>query len=482
MRGNISNKKQKPTMSTMLRRLICVILVPMSIVITVLIGILCWNSFQYRTILQNVTAASAFNQDFKSDVDLKMFYYVSDSAYADGKPIEEVESARELAESLLKQTTEKESIDSIESVRDLCITLETRMEEVDDAETYDEGMTQLENNIYILTDLIQTYMYDYLYYESVHLSELQDEISVQVQYIIGITVTVFVLVVFMIMFYVAKTTETITSPLTQLAERVKDITKGDFEPKTPVEASQEEMQTLSDGFEEMVGKLNTLIQENKRAERRKRHAELELLQAQINPHFLYNTLDTIIWLIEADKKDESVKMVSDLSDFFRFCLSRGKDIISLEQEEKHVLSYLAIQKTRYQDRMDYQVNIPESLYQYSVPKLTLQPLVENSIYHGIKLQREKGSITVEAVDLQDKIELIVKDNGAGMSEERLLEMRRAIDNGEKIGFGLRTVHERVQLLFGEEYGLTISSTDGVGTTIAVVIPKQKYDEKGIINV
>ena len=167
MRGNISNKKQKPTMSTMLRRLICVILVPMSIVITVLIGILCWNSFQYRTILQNVTAASAFNQDFKSDVDLKMFYYVSDSAYADGKPIEEVESARELAESLLKQTTEKDSIDSIESVRDLCITLETRMEEVDDAETYDEGMTQLENNIYILTDLIQTYMYDYLYYESV---------------------------------------------------------------------------------------------------------------------------------------------------------------------------------------------------------------------------------------------------------------------------------------------------------------------------
>ena len=263
---------------------------------------------------------------------------------------------------------------------------------------------------------------------------------------------------------------------------MKDITKGDFEPKTPVEASQEEMQTLSDGFEEMVGKLNTLIQENKQAERRKRHAELELLQAHINPHFLYNTLDTIIWLIEADKKDESVKMVSDLSDFFRFCLSRGKDIISLEQEEKHVLSYLAIQKTRYQDRMDYQVNIPESLYQYSVPKLTLQPLVENSIYHGIKLQREKGSITVEAVDLQDKIELIVKDNGAGMSEERLLEMRRAIDNGEKIGFGLRTVHERVQLLFGEEYGLTISSTDGVGTTIAVVIPKQKYDEKGIINV
>ena len=482
MSGEVTNKKQKPSMSIMLRRLIVVIFVPMSIVIAVLIGLLCWNSFQYRTILQNVTAASAFNQDFKSDVDLKMFYYVSDSAYADGKPTEEVEKARELAERLLEQTTEKDSIDSIESVRDLCITLETRMEEVDNAETYDEGMTQLENNIYILTDLIQTYMYDYLYYESVHLSELQEEITTQVEYILIGTVAVFVIVVFLIIFYVAKTTEAITSPLTKLAGRVNDITNGDFEPKTPVDAAQAEIQTLSDGFEEMVGKLNTLIQENKRAERRKRHAELELLQAQINPHFLYNTLDTIIWLIEADKKEESIKMVSDLSDFFRFCLSRGKDIISLQEEEKHVLSYLAIQKTRYQDRMDYQVNIPESLYGYSVPKLTLQPLVENSIYHGIKLQREKGSIKVEAVDLDDRIELVVKDNGAGMTEERLQEMRAAIVNGEKIGFGLRTVHERMQLLFGEEYGLTISSTEGVGTTITVVIPKQKHDEKGIINV
>ncbi len=482
MRTAIISKRQKSTMSGMLKRLIAVILVPMSIVIAILIGILCWYSFQYQTILQNVSSASAFNQDFKNVVDLKMFYYVSDSAYADGKPVNEVESARELAEQLLKQTDQKESIDAIESVRDLCLTLELRMEEIDNAETYEEGMTQLENNIYILTDLIQTYMYDYLYYESVHLNQLQAEITKQIEYISVAVILLFVIVVIFIIAYVSKMTEAITSPLTKLAERVGDITKGDFEPKEPVEASQIEIQTLSNGFEKMVGKLNSLIQENKRAERRKRHAELELLQAQINPHFLYNTLDTIIWLIEADKKEESINMVSALSDFFRFCLSRGKDIITLQEEEKHVLSYLAIQKTRYQDRMDYEVNIPESLYSYAIPKLTLQPLVENSIYHGIKLQREKGTIKVEAVDLGDKIELIVKDNGAGMTEERLKEMRSVIVNGEKVGFGLRTVHERMQLLFGEEYGLTISSTEGVGTTITAVIPKQKQDERGIINV
>ena len=467
--------KQKPTMSTLLHRLIAVIFVPMSIVIAILIGILCWYSFQYRTLLQNVTAASAFNQNFKNDIDLKMFYYVSDSAYADGKPIEEVESARSLAEQLLEQTTQKDSIDAIESVRNLCITLETRMEEIDNAESYDEGMTQLENNIYILTDLIQTYMYDYLYYESVHLSHLQAEITQHIEYIILTLVVLFVIVIVFIIVYVSHMTEAITSPLTKLTGRVEDITKGDFEKKEPIDAAEDEIQKLSVGFEDMVGQLNELIQENKRAERRKRHAELELLQAQINPHFLYNTLDTIIWLIEADKKQESVQMVSALSDFFRFCLSRGRDIISLQEEEKHVLSYLSIQKTRYQDRMDYEVHIPESLYDYAIPKLTLQPLVENSIYHGIKLQREKGIISVTAMDLGDKIELIVKDNGAGMSEERLEEMRKAIESGEKIGFGLRTVHERMQLLFGEEYGLTISSTEGVGTTITAVIPKQQYE-------
>ena len=463
--------KRKSNMSTMLARLITVIFIPMSIVITILIGILCWYAYQYHTILHNVTSASAFNQDFKNEVDLKMFYYVSDSAYSVGKPIDEVENARLLAEELLKKTTDKKSIESIKSVRNLCLTLEQRMDEIDSAGSYDESMSQLDNNIYILTDLIQTYMYDYLYHESVHLSLLQEELTAQLQYMIYAALGLFIIMVIFVAIYTSHITERITSPIAKLSKRVGDIKNGDFEEKQPVEADAIEIQTLSDGFEEMVGQLNNLIQENKQAERRKRHAELELLQAQINPHFLYNTLDTIIWLIEADKKQDSINMVSALSDFFRFCLSRGKDIITLEEEQKHILSYLSIQKIRYQDRMDYEVNIPDSLYPYSIPKLTLQPLVENSIYHGIKLQREKGSIKVEAIDMGDKIELTVKDNGAGMTEERLKEMRKVIINGEKVGFGLRTVHERMQLLYGEEYGLSISSTEGVGTTITAVIPK-----------
>ena len=465
------------TMRARLRRLVIVIMVPMIVLVATLIGLLMWYIQQYETLLDNVTSASAFNQDFKNDVDLKMFYYVSDSAYSEGIPYEEVASARELAEQLLQQSTEKKSIEAIESVRDLCKTLELRMQDIDDTASYDDRMMQLENNIYILTDLIQTYMYNYLYYESVHLNLLQQEIYRQVTLLMIVLGIVSVALVLLVVAYSRRITNNITEPLTSLSKRVDDITSGDFTPRKPIEASEVEIQALSDGLENMAGQLNTLIAENKRVERRKRHAELELLQAQINPHFLYNTLDTIIWLIESDAKEKSINMVSSLSDFFRSSLSRGQDTITLAEEQKHVLAYLQIQSTRYQDRMDYEISIPDSLLEYVLPKLTLQPLVENSIYHGIKLQREKGFVKVSGVDLGDTIELRVVDNGAGMSEERLWELKNAMTSGDKVGFGLRTVHQRLQLMFGEEYGLTLQSTEGVGTTIIATIPKQRKENR-----
>lgn len=471
--GKKTNSSNKIPMRARLNKLVLVIIIPMVIAFMIVIGLLLVYTMQYKSILRNVTAASAFNQDFKSDVDLKMFYFVSESAYADGMPLDEVNAARTLAEELSKNTTEKKSLEAIESVTSLCNTLEQRMADIEACDTYDERMQQLETNIYILTDLIQTYMYNYLYYESVHLNALQSAIVYQVSGILVILSVVIVVLLVGLSLYARSITNKITEPITQLTQRVEDISQGDFEAKTPIEASEVEIQTLSDGFENMVSRLNDLIDENHQAERRKRHAELELLQAQINPHFLYNTLDTIVWLIESDEKQKSVDMVLNLSDFFRSSLSRGQDIIKLSEEQKHVLAYLEIQKTRYRDRMDYDINIPESLYEYMIPKLTLQPLVENSIYHGIKMQREKGQISIFAMEIGDNIEIKVVDNGAGMSEERLSELRAAIDHGEKVGFGLRTVDERLKLLFGDEYGLSVDSTLGVGTTITIIIPKKK---------
>ena len=154
----------------------------------------------------------------------------------------------------------------------------------------------------------------------------------------------------------------------------------------------EEIQILSYGIENMVERLKWQIDKNTEQEKQRRRTELALLQAQINPHFLYNTLDTIVWLIESGEIDGSVKMVASLSSYFRFSLSRGKNVITLQEEEQHIRSYLEIQQMRYRDLMDYEIDIPNQLKNYVLPKLTLQPLVENALYHGIKNRRCKGLI------------------------------------------------------------------------------------------
>ena len=195
-----------------------------------------------------------------------------------------------------------------------------------------------------------------------------------------------------------------------------------------------------------------------------------LFRSQIDPHFLYNTMDTIIWLIEADRPQAAVEMVSNLSDFFRHCLSKGEDVITLAEEERHVRSYLQIQHARYKDILDYEIQIDPALQNVTLPKLTLQPLVENALYHGIKCKRGKGHIRITSKTEDGDILLQIADDGAGMSPERLEALRRAMATGERVGFGLVTVHERLRLLFGSPYGLTLASQEGAGTTVTARIP------------
>ena len=200
--------------------------------------------------------------------------------------------------------------------------------------------------------------------------------------------------------------------------------------------------------------------------------ELQLLQAQVNPHFLYNTLDTIVWLVEGGMQQDAVDMITSLSVFFRTSLSKGKDIIPLSEEARHTLSYLEIQQSRYRDIMEFEINIPPELDEVMVPKLTLQPLAENALYHGIKNKRGKGKILIEGFNLGDDMMLRVTDNGQGMTPERLYEVQKAIRTGERAGFGLAAVSERIALYYGPGYGLKISSTEGEGTVMEVYMAKK----------
>lgn len=210
-----------------------------------------------------------------------------------------------------------------------------------------------------------------------------------------------------------------------------------------------------------------------------RRADLRLLQEQINPHFLYNTLDTIVWLIEGNDSDKAVNMVMSLSEFFRLVLSKGREYITIQEEEMHIKSYLEIQQVRYRDIMDYEIHIAPEIYQYRILKLTLQPLVENSLYHGIKYKRAKGNITVTGEMSEGTIHFKVEDDGVGMEQEELDNLRKEIvkpcqDTGK--GFGLANVNERIRMNFGAEYGMTIDSEQGRGTCVEIVIPAVPYEQ------
>lgn len=467
----------KMRMQNRLWKMILMVALPLMLVIVVIASIGIWYAWQYNAILNNVTTASDFNQNFKDDVDLKMYYYVIDSQYSEGLPIEEVQSAEAIASKLSAMSTEKESIRAITSVLNLCHNLEEKIYQIADTQDYDARQDQLENNIYILTDLIQEYMYTYLYYEAVHLDALQSRMISGMVALMTVILIMALLLLFVLLGHSRKLSRRIVDPVDKLCKRLEDIGSGELSVCEPIQADVEEVQLLSDGIEQMVGHLQRLIEENTQQEKQRRQTELALLQAQINPHFLYNTMDTIIWLIESGDISKAVTMIYSLSNFFRFSLSRGQSIITLAEEEQHIRSYLEIQQVRYRDLMEYEIDIPSELKQYTLPKLTLQPLVENALYHGIKMKRRKGSIRVSAAARDGKIFLAVKDDGTGMTEERLLALRESLTDGGREGFGLRTVHQRLQILFGKEYGLTLQSVEGEGTTITVTIPMQIHDDK-----
>ncbi len=448
----------------------------MAALLAVSVGLVVMHNSQYKNLLYNVTTASEFNQDFKENIDLKMYYYVIESRYSEGLPIQEAQAAQALAINLLDTTSQKDSLRAVTSVLDLCENLEGKIYQIQQTQSYDERQIQLENNVYVLTALIQEYMYNYLYCESVQLNLLQQQISRRLTAEIFLVLALSAVLILLLLQYSIRLSRSVTQPVVDLSRRAEDVIGGDLTVREPVHSETYEIRTLSEGMEQMIARLNAQIQESTRKQASLRKAELALLQAQINPHFLYNTMDTIIWLIEADRPQAAVEMVSNLSDFFRHSLSRGEDVIPLKEEEQHVRSYLQIQQARYKDILEYTIQIDPGLREARLPKLTLQPLVENALYHGIKRKRGKGCICITGREEAGDVLLQITDDGAGMTEARLEELSRAIERGERPGFGLATVHERLRLLFGSPYGLTLSSREGVGTTVTVRFPRRERKE------
>lgn len=263
----------------------------------------------------------------------------------------------------------------------------------------------------------------------------------------------------------------IHKPIARLERFAGALAGGDLQARAP-ETRVTELHELTQSLNAMASRLQGLIDENRREQENLKKSELRALQAQINPHFLYNTLDAIVWLAEAGQTREVIHITSALSDFFRISLSQGKDFIPLSEEIKHLTGYLTIQKIRYRDILDYEIDIPEEICGARVLKLLLQPLVENAIYHGIKHRRGRGMIRVSGRAEGAWLMLTVEDNGAGMTAERLAQVRAGLSAGAGMspGYGLYNVNKRIQLYYNQPQGVWISSDEQTGTRVTLKVP------------
>ena len=281
-----------------------------------------------------------------------------------------------------------------------------------------------------------------------------------------------------------KFSRTLTNPIFKLKRLMKQAESGDLTVRFNFQHN-DEIGELGQSFNHMIARIDQLIQMVYVEQENKRTAEMKSLQEQIKPHFLYNTLDTISWMARDYDAEDIVRLVDALTNMFRIGLSHGKDIITVKEEITHVSNYLYIQKIRYKDKLNYVIHVDESLYAIEVPKLILQPLVENAIYHGVKAKRGGGTITITGVPEGENLVFTVQDDGAGMLQEKVEELNRRMSErsvlDEKKSFGLFYIRERIQLCYGKGYGVHVESTLGEGTRVTITLPlyqkPKKFDEE-----
>lgn len=266
----------------------------------------------------------------------------------------------------------------------------------------------------------------------------------------------------------------ITRPIFRLAKTMREIRTGKMQVRSAYQ-SRDEIGYLSDGFNNLMDRIEALMAENTEKQRTKAEMEFKLLQSQIKPHFFYNTVETIVSLIKLNMGKEAITAAQYMADFYKISLSNGNDIISIKDEMRLTASYLEIQQLRYVEYMEYTMDVDDDIMPYSIPKLTLQPIVENAIYHGLKMKQEKGFVRIGGRRVGEDVHIEILDNGVGMEEDRIKELTTA-DSGvnDKGGFGIRSVSHRIRTLYGERYGLQIESEYGVYTKIKIVLPLRRH--------
>ncbi len=456
-------------------------------------------SFKYHTkkydrIISNASLANRLSQIAKVDLDSEIWKIVAGLMnFGEGNQYVKLTEIREgIVDMIRKKSDTNESIELLivasrteKTLENYVHKLETQIAKNASVSENQEVMDQIRGVSSLLDDVLQSFIMD-----EIKNAEMENELirktsrNLLLLQIIIFTVTLgFAFRAGLNLFC------SIKRPVAGMESYSSEIAGGNLEARVEV-PDIVEFEKLAQNLNTMAVRIKLLIEANIREQKNLQKAEMKTLQAQITPHFLYNTFDTIIWLAESEHIDDVIEMTRAFSNFFRISLSKGHDWITVSQEMEHVRNYLTIQKIRYANILDYEINMQEGLDYVPMLKLILQPLVENAIYHGIKNKRGRGKITVQAVredafDLKDGgIKFTVSDNGIGFTEERLASVKKELEMNKdteelKSVYGLYNVNKRLELYYDKKVALNIESSYGSGTCISFTVPvdvKIKEDE------
>ncbi|CAG1011434.1 two-component system, sensor histidine kinase YesM [Anaerolineales bacterium] len=436
-------------------------------------------SRQYDAIITNITTANSISGSIKPDIDNEMWKIVAGKEkFSEGKQYQIIDNVNTKVRWMMENTDSKRAKVKLDLILRTLQSLEGYVDQMGDKIA--QNSTAAENeaileNIRFATSVMEEVVQNYVLYE-VHRTEDQYQLMREsfVRWQILSLILIFSAVGFSVV-AAWSLSKSIYTPIKKLHDVTTTITKNDLQALMTSD-NVDEITELGMSFNIMIGKIKELLDSKIKEQEELKKAELRALQAQINPHFLYNTLDTIIWMAESKKTDQVIRIVSALSNFFRISLSKGMDWITIGEEVERVRNYLTIQKMRYQDILDFKIEVDENVFENTILKLILQPLVENALYHGIKNKRQRGTISVRARQKgEDEVLLEVEDDGIGFTTEKLAQLRAELedDSGDiklESGFGIGNVNKRIRLYYGKPYGLSIRSEYATGTCVTLVIP------------
>ncbi len=438
---------------------------------------------QYNTIVTNITEANSINGIVKKSIDSEMYNIIAGKIdFDDGKQYEIINNVNDNIMSIMQNVSSKESRMRLDVTLRTMKTLKHYVDEVGKQIKQKAKVAENEKvleNIRQVSSLVEKDIQEFILYELKSCKTVKQQIQTSVNDWVITNIIVLCLVLLFSAGAAWVISGSISNPIKELRKMTAMIAEGNLNARV-ANKNVDEIASLGLSFNIMAGKVKELIEDSIREQENLKKSELKALQAQINPHFLYNTLDTIVWMAEANKSEQVIEIVTALSNFFRITLSKGKDWIDVKDEVEHIRSYLIIQKIRYRDILDFHIEVEDDILNYKILKLTLQPIVENALYHGIKYRRAGGTITIKGSKTNDGLlRFEVNDNGIGMSNEKFAEIQAELHNDsiepivKDSGFGLNNVHKRIRLYYGKQYGITLKSEYNKGTCILLCFPCER---------